>query len=173
MYLKIIGSLFLMTSAALIGFLKAEELRTRVKMLQEMKRMMLLLQGEFRFHKAELSEAFLGVSERAGEPFSEFLFGISKKIESRNAGGFEGIFHEESEKLLEAEGFCKEDLHLLELLQNSLGYLDLTMQTETLNQAVMQTEEAIEQAKKQFEIKGRLYRTMGVTVGALLTLIII
>ena len=45
MYIKMIGSLFLMTSAAAIGFLKADELNERVRRLKELKRMMILLQG--------------------------------------------------------------------------------------------------------------------------------
>ena len=58
MYIKAIGGLFFLSSAAAIGFLKAEELKERVKQLHELKRMIMFLQGELRFHRAELSEAF-------------------------------------------------------------------------------------------------------------------
>ena len=73
MYLKIIGCLFCLGAAATIGFLKAEELKSRVKRLEEFKRMMMLLQGELRFHRATLSEAFESVSRRVEEPFAGFL----------------------------------------------------------------------------------------------------
>lgn len=173
MYIKIIGSLFLMCSAAAIGFLKAEELNGRVKRLQELKRMMMLLQGELRFHRAALSEAFESVACRVEEPFRSFLSETAGRLESRESGGFEVIWKEMSKKLLQTEGFKKEDEALLEILRSSLGYLDLTMQTETLNLAMIQVEEAIRIAKEQQESKGKLYQTMGVTVGALLTLLII
>ena len=173
MYIKIIGSLFLMTSSAAIGFLKADELSERVKQLKELKRMMILLQGELRFHKAALPEAFENVSERAEAPFSGFLKEMSQKLESKDSGGFYGVWSEVSEKLLKNEGFKKEDRQILELLGSSLGYLDLTMQTETLNLAILQAEDAIKLAKEQQEVKGKLYQTMGVTAGALLTLLII
>ena len=58
MYIKIFGGLLLIGSAAAMGFLKAEELKKRVSGLSELKRMMVLLQGELRFHRAILSEAF-------------------------------------------------------------------------------------------------------------------
>ena len=61
----------------------------------------------------------------------------------------------------------------MEQLGNSLGYLDLTMQTENLNLSICQVDEAIENAKTQFVKKGKRYQTMGVTVGALLTLLMI
>lgn len=173
MYIKIVGSLFLMCSAAAIGFLKAEELKIRVKRLQELKRMMILLQGELRFHRASLSEAFESVAGRMEEPFQSFLNETSERLEQREAGGFEGIWEEMSERLLQTEGFRKEDERFLEVLRNGLGYLDLTMQTETLNLALIQAEEAIGIAKEQQQNRGKLYQTMGVTVGALLTLLII
>lgn len=173
MYLKLIGSLFLMTSAAAIGFLKADELSERVKRLRELKRMMILLQGELRFHRAALAEAFDHVSQRMEEPFSWFLKEMSEMLENMDSGGFDQVWGEMSKKLLCVEGFRPEDFQLLELLRSSLGYLDLTMQTETLNLAIFQTEDAIKMAVEQKEKRGKLYQTMGITVGALLTLLII
>lgn len=173
MYIKIIGGLFLMCSAAAIGFLKAEELGARVKRLLELKRMMMLLQGELRFHRAVLSEAFENAAPRVEDPFRSFLYETAMRLESRESGSFEAVWEEMSGKLLQAEGLKKEDGELLKLLGSSLGYLDLTMQTETLNLAMIQAEEAIRTAKELKESRGKLYRTMGVTVGALLTLLII
>ena len=66
-----------------------------------------------------------------------------------------------------------EDKYLLEQLGRGLGYLDLEMQTESLNQVIYQTEEVIKSAKEQKEIKEKLYQTMGVTAGAFLVLLII
>lgn len=173
MYIKLIGSLFLLGSAASIGFLKSEELTERVKKLQEMKRMMMLLQGELRFHRAALSEAFGNVAERVQEPFCGFLKEMGERLERREESGFEKIWIQNAAKILEAEGMKKEDGQLLDLLKNSLGYLDLTLQMETLNLAILQTEEMIKKAKEQQNVKGKLYQTMGITVGALLVLLII
>lgn len=173
MYMKMTGSLFLLGAAASIGFLKAEELKMRVKNLRELRRMILLLQGELRFCHAALSEAFAHVSERVEEPYQSFLKETAEQLEMRNGATFRDIWNDKTNKLLCAEGFQKEDVCLLELLGSSLGYLDLAMQTETLNLAIIRTEEAVHTAKKQLESKGRLYQTMGITVGALLTLLII
>ena len=173
MYIKLIGSLFLLGAAASIGFMKSEELVERVKNLQEMKRMMILLQGELRFHRAALSEAFGNVAERVKEPFCSFLREMGERLERREESGFDEIWGETSAKIVVSEGMKKEDGQLLELLKNSLGYLDLTLQTETLNLAILQTEEMIKRAKEQQERKGKLYQTMGITVGALLILLII
>ena len=173
MYIKIIGGLFLLSSAAAIGFLKAEELNERVKKIQQLKRMIMLLQGELRFHREELSEAFENIAEKTEAPFSLFLQELSMRLKQGTEKEFEEIWLECSKILLREEGFLKEDRQLLELLGSSLGYLDLTMQTEHLNLVMLRTEESLEEAKKLKECRGKLYQTMGVTVGALLTLLII
>lgn len=83
MYIKIIGSIVLIFSAAAVGYLKAEELEVRVRTLKEMKRMITFLQGELRFHRSELSEAFESVSERVEPIFSVFLSQTAKELEKR------------------------------------------------------------------------------------------
>ncbi len=173
MYIKILGGIFLMASAAAVGFLKADELKERINRLSELKRMMVLLQGELRFHRAVLSEAFENVSEHMNVPFSVCLKEMSRKLEKRDSGDFCTVWSEMSEILLKEAGFEKKDREILDTLGSSLGYLDLTMQTETLNLAILQADEAIKHAKEQFAEKGKLYQTMGVTVGALLVLLII
>ncbi len=173
MYIKIIGSLCLMLTATAVGFFKAELLCVRVKRLMELKRMMIFLQGELRVYKATLSEAFASVAERLEEPFGSALEKMALQMEQQNSPGFSAIWQEMEKKMLQEEGFLKEDEALFRMLQNSLGYLDLTMQTEALNLAIFQTDEAMKEAKEQQRVKGKLYKTMGVTAGAFLVLLIL
>ena len=173
MYIKIIGSLILLGTATAIGCLKAEELEKRVRVLKELKRMIIFLQGELRFHRAELSEAFESVAERVSDPFRSFLRQAGEELGQKKSGCFESVWNQYSEKLLQMEVFLKEDAKIFEMLEGSLGYLDLTMQTDSLNMVIFQVEEAIKMAKEQQETRGKLYKTMGISVGALLTLLLI
>jgi stage III sporulation protein AB len=59
------------------------------------------------------------------------------------------------------------------MVGNGLGYLDLNMQIENLNLAMLQTEEALKIAKEVQKVRGKLYQTLGVTAGMFLTLLII
>lgn len=74
---------------------------------------------------------------------------------------------------MKTTGFRAEDGQLLELLGGSLGYLDLELQTEMLNQTIFRTEEGLISAKEEQKQKSRLYQTIGVTAGAVLTLLVI
>ena len=109
MYLKLIGSVFLVLSSTVIGFIKAEELKIRVKKLQELKQMMSFLQGELRFHRAELSEAFASVSEKTEEPFQKFLKKISVELEDNQTESFEVLWENSVSLLILEEGFLKKD----------------------------------------------------------------
>ena len=173
MYIKLMGSLFLLGSASAIGFLKAEDLKVRVRKLLELKRMIGFLQGELRFHKVTLSEAFEQVSGRMEEPFDGFLKELAEKLENKDQRNLMELWQEAVEKLLKNEGFQKEDKYLLDLLGKGLGYLDLRMQTENLQLALIQAEEAVIAAKETQKVKGRLYQTMGMTTGVFLILLII
>ena len=173
MYIKIIGSICLILSTAAVGYLKAEELELRVRTLKEMKRMIIFLQGELRFHKAELAEAFECVSERVEPRFGAFLSHMAEELEGKNTDCFENVWRKHCEEILKTEGFVKEDAKLFEMLEGSLGYLDLTMQMESLKLAIFQVEDEIKTAEEQRQTRGKLYRTMGISAGTLLTLLMI
>ena len=173
MFIKLIGSLFLIASTSAIGILKAESLNVRVKRLLELKRMIGCLQGELRFHKVSLSEAFEQAALRLEAPFDVFLNELSEKLEKKDQKNLMELWQDAVDQLLKKEGFQKADRYLLEMLGKGLGYLDLQMQVENLQLVMMQTEEAISEAKETQKIKGKLYQTMGMTAGVFLILLII
>ena len=115
-------------------------------------------------------ESFTG---RAAVSQSRTLKTLAEKLREYQSESFESLWECVAGELVLTEGFLKKDIQLLEILGNGLGYLDLTMQTEILNRAQIRTEEEILEAKKQLESKGKLYQTMGITAGALLTLLIV
>lgn len=173
MYLKILGSVFLLASTASMGFLKAGELKIRTDHLKELKKVMILLQGEFRFHRSPIPEAFESVSKKTAAPFRGFLESVAAELETGRSGNFLSIWEKQCKELLSWEGMKREDQQLLEQLGNSLGCFEVTLQLEMLQGVIRQTEEILKAAKEQQEVRGKLYQTMGVSLGALLTLLII
>ena len=107
------------------------------------------------------------------EIFQEFLQELAEKLGKKEIKGFEEIWKEQVDSLLKEDGFQKEDRYLFQMVGNGLGYLDLNMQIENLNLAMLQTEEALKIAKEVQKVRGKLYQTLGVTAGMFLTLLII
>lgn len=172
MYLKIAECFLLFVISTALGFIKSEKLKERVRILDELKKMAVFLQGELRFHRAMLSEALENISPRLSHPLDGLLKDVSEKLEKKEAS-FEMLWKDSVEKLVRKENLRQEDVPLFLMIGNSLGYLDVAMQLEHLNLVIFQVEEAIKTAKEQQEIKGKLYRTMGATAGAFLVLLII
>lgn len=173
MYIKIFVCTGFLLASSMFGFSKARALEQRVTRLCQWKRSLVLVQGSLRFHRAALWECFEEVSERTQEPFASFFGKVSERLQKKEEGGLHQIWEEESGKLVSSGSFAKEDAPLLELLGESLGHLDLTMQMNQLELVLLQTEENLRQAREQKEQKEKLYQTMGVTVGMLLVLLII
>ena len=143
------------------------------KELQELKKQnQELLRNKAKL-EASLEEAFEAVAERMGSPFQEFLQELAEKLGKKEIKGFEEIWKEQVDSLLKEDGFQKEDRYLFQMVGNGLGYLDLNMQIENLNLAMLQTEEALKIAKEVQKVRGKLYQTLGVTAGMFLTLLII
>ena len=173
MYIKLVVCAGFLAASSMIGFTKARALEQRVTRLFQWKRSLVLVQGSLRFHRAALWECFEEVSERVEEPFSSFYGKVSERLQKKEEGGFSKIWEEASGELVRDGSFAKEDAPLLELLGESLGHLDLTMQMDQLELVLLQTDENFRQAREQKEQKEKLYQTMGVTVGMLLVLLII
>lgn len=173
MYIKMLICTGCFAASSMVGFLKSRALDRRVTRLYQWKRSIMLVQGELRFHRAALWECFEEVSGRMEEPFSSFFGKLSERLQRKEEGGFERVWEEESGELIRTGNFPGEDRALLEFFGGSLGHLDLTMQMDQLELALFQTDESIRKAGEQKEQKGKLYRTMGVTVGMLLALLII
>ena len=173
MYIKIFVCAGFLAASTMIGFTKARLLEQRVTRLCQWKRCLMLVQGSLRFHRAALWECFEEVSERAQEPFASFFGKVSERLQKKEEGGLYHIWEEQSKELIGTGNFAKEDAPLLELLGESLGHLDLPMQMDQLELVLLQTDENLRQAREQKEQKGKLYQTMGVTVGMLLVLLVI
>ena len=173
MYIKFAGCLLLIGGTTLAGFRKAEELKERVEKLEMLKRMMVMMQGEFRFRHATLSEVLENVSGKMSQPFGNIFGRIAKQLEERNHEGFQKIWEDGTLALLQCGGIQTSEQRIFELLGNGLGYLDLETQIDTLQLAVLQMEEKIEEAKEQRDREGKLYRTMGMTLGALFVLLVV
>lgn len=173
MYIKLAGSLLVISGGMAMGILKAEELKERVEGLQNLRRLLVLLQGELRFHHTVLSEAFERVGRQMEHPYQEFLVETAERLDARDSIGFEGIWKETTEQLFQKGIFAEKDRQFWQLLGNSLCTLDLETQMDHMQLLMVQTEAELVQAKEEQRIKGSLYRTMGGVFGALLVLLII
>ena len=79
---KSVGVLLIIFSCAGLGFGQSLRLTGRLRTLEMMKRMIVLLRGEIRFGNASLCSAFYEAGGKLKEPFGSFLREVSGKLSS-------------------------------------------------------------------------------------------
>lgn len=169
MILKLFGAFFILISSSAAGYYFSMKDKYRIDDLRQMKRALMLLKGEIDFSSSPLPEAFHEASLRISGPVSELMEDFSQRL-CLKKGENAALMWEEVLKEKSAETyFHLEDLEIFISFGRSLGFLDRQQQ---MNQILMATN-YIDQTETELLQKSaknsKMYRSMGVLLGALLT----
>lgn len=171
--LKWIGIVLVFCGSTAAGISFSRELLKRVQQLGELRKLVVMLQGEIRYSNAPLFEAFGHVSQRVKDPFSLLLKNVAAKMEEFCGESLSEIFSRQIEEDLKATSLLPEDLEQLGRLGESLGYLDRQMQLETMNLYLEQLNLACDEAAEQHRSKSKLYHCLGIMGGLFLAIVFI
>lgn len=171
--IKIIGCVLILSSCSGMGWYFSSELRTRIKDLKELKKLIYLLKGDIRYANTPLPEAVQALSIRHGGKYKSFLTYISNKLLELSGVTFYEIWKEAVNKKLDKTSLNKKDIQGLIQLGETLGYLDKDMQMNTLELYISGLEEEIEELSKNVKEKSYLYNSLGVMGGIFITIIMI
>lgn len=171
--IKWLGVGFILFSCAAIGFEMSNQLGQRIEALRIIKRIIFMLRGEIKYGNAPLGEAFASIGNRMESPYREFLVETAREIEHLNGTTFRGIWEKMKEKYLKEVPLSKKDLEKLLDFGDHLGYLDKEMQLNTIELYLEQLEEEILNAQNNLKRNGRLYQSLGIMGGILITILII
>lgn len=170
--LKMLGLFCLFLSCTLLGVSKSSNLRRRLELLEELRRVLLLLAGEIRCVRSPLPEAFRRIGTKAAAPYDTFLKRVANDMEGDSKKPFFVIFQEALEVFQDVP-LSKEDRALLRELGQQLGYLDVQMQLKTLELYEEMVKEAIRKAAGEYGQKARMYRYLGVLLGVFLVVLLV
>ncbi len=171
--IKWIGVGFILFSCGGIGFEMKNKLEKRIEALRTIKRIIFMLRGEIKYGNAPLGEAFASIGNRMESPYREFLMETAKEMEHLNGKTFQGIWKQMKENYLKGLPLLKKDWdHLLDF-GDHLGYLDKEMQLNTIELYLEQLEEEILSAQGNLKKNGKLYQSLGIMGGILITILII
>ncbi len=168
---KIIGSILLLLSGYLGGFYFSNSCKVRLEQLYELKKMIKFLEGEIRYKKTALPEAFCCIARRAREPFSSFFSSVGSELLKNRREKMAQIWNQNLEKFFLQSKLTKGDKETMRQLGNSLGYLDEKSQIDSLNLYLEQLDEDIKKSQEELYKKERLYQCLGVSSGVLLVIL--
>lgn len=169
--LKMWGLCFLFLGCLIFGLTKSANLHKRLELLEELRRVLMLLSGEIRYIHSPLPEAFRRVGQKAAEPFGTFFKAVADDMEGDEKKPLWELFQKERRRF-QGTALQKEDIELLLELGKQMGYLDITMQLRTLELYGTMLEEVIQKAAGDYSGKARMYRYLGVLGGLFLVVLL-
>lgn len=166
--LKALGVCLVVLACSALGFEKSLRLSKRLWSLREMQKMALLLRGEISYRKSALPEALERTAGKVEAPFSGFLRETARRADAFEGFSFAEIFAQEAEEAFGDSALASGDRQELARLGESLGYLDITMQENSIALFLQELEQKIQTIQTEIPVKKKLYQTMGVLGGIFL-----
>lgn len=171
--IKLTGCILVIGSSSAMGFLFASEIIKRLEDLKSAKTVALLLRGDIRYAHTALPEALENVCRRHKGRLSPFLKEVSKRLKQNEGESFSVIWNEAMETQLLKTALTKQDKVGLMQFGEQLGYLDKDMQLNHIDWYISMIEEDMKEINSDAKDKMRLYRSLGVLFGILVTILIV
>ena len=130
--MKTAGIILILFSGTGLGLCKSMELTARLKILEKLAQLLLLLKGEIRCTGATLEDAFLDAAAKMPGEYRLFLKETAGWLQQRPGITFDEIFRECAVRLLPLHRLSEEERESFLSLGEKLGYLDREMQVAQL-----------------------------------------
>lgn len=173
MIVKIAGAVLVVMSASGLGLCEAQKWKNRLRLMENLRRMIILLKGEILYANATLEEAFASVGQRGGGELGIFFKEVARRIGEQSGEVFFTLWKEAVSNLDKGLDLTGKDREQLKAFGEHLGYLDSDMQERTILLYLEQLDDTIAYLKAHVREKSRLYTSLGVMGGLFLMIILI
>ena len=170
--MKTAGIILILFSGTGLGLCKSMELSSRLKILEKLVQLLVLLKGEIRCTGAALEDAFLDVSVKMPGEYRLFMEETAKRLQERPGVTFGSIFRECALKDLPLQKISGEERECFLSLGEKLGYLDRKMQVVQLTLLEEELSHRIRALKNALPKQQKTYRSMGILGGMLLAILL-
>lgn len=158
--------LFLASTGA--GILISKKYANRVRELKEYKNLLNIVKTKIKFTYEPLGEIFIDISNSFSENISNVLKMASEKMKHENAQNAWKMAIENNNT-----NITKEDKEMLLMFGKMLGKTDIEGQVSQIEQTIEFVENQISKAESERMKNEKMYKTLGMTVGAGLVVLLI
>ncbi|MGN0143933.1 MAG: stage III sporulation protein SpoIIIAB [Clostridium sp.] len=169
---KLILACVLFSICSYVGFEYGERFNKRMSQLREVLKSLLILQNDVLYAATPLPEALDNFAYKVDEPINSFIKGVKEKLISGTAESVYEAAENEYMRLKNNFNLNSSDVKILSDFFKSLGESGIFGQEKIFSLAIegikMNLSESEEAAKKNV----KLYRYLGICIGAMLTIFI-
>lgn len=170
--LKFAGIVGLVAALGLIGILKAEELKSRIKDLEDFLRMCLFLKSKINYLREPLTYAYSTGNSGSGNRADLLLREVFVEIDERQ-GEIEEIWAQKANEIYKTSHLSTADMNYIRYPGKFIGQTDYENQLYQFEYIQSSLENQIKEADEELKRKGPLYRKIGFFAGALIGIILI
>lgn len=172
MLLRMVGSIMIICGCSAMGFSLSNDYTLRIRQLEQMNRVLLLLEGEIRYHNSGISEALLKISKMSNGIFSTFFINVVKTM--RKGKSLKEAWCTSVTGVLEKNTKLKDsDMGILKELGNCLGVTDRETQINNIEKSRVQIDNIMGELNKIKIEKCKIYKTLGVVAGMFIAIILL
>jgi len=171
--LKVIGCLIVLGASSAAGFIYAESFKKRVADLNELQRIMYLLQSEIEYINNPIPRALKEISTKTIKPFSLIFNDISELLFKNEVESVYQAF----KIILSSNNYSlnlnKDDINILFDLSKSLGESDVSGQRKMFEFTLESIKKQIILAEELMYKNLKVYRYLGVTLGSMVVIMLL
>ncbi|SKA81931.1 stage III sporulation protein AB [Caloramator quimbayensis] len=171
--LKILGSIIVVASTSVIGFLYAMIFTERVRQIRDMQYALNILESEVVFKSTPVADAFYFVSLNCTETIKNIFNHMSNLIKDRNVQSISEAFDSALNAFKSDLYFEKEETEVIKAFMQTLGCGDLEAQKKNFNITVEKLKNFEKNAEESKRKNERLYKYLGVCCGIMIVIILI
>lgn len=171
--LKIISILLIFLLCSILGFLYSERFKNRYYQLKAIYKTVTLLQNEVVFSNTVLPEAFEEVSGKCNKPLNKVLKHVSMDLYSGVDMDVYCCFKRVYEEFKDEFFLLKEDISIIEDFVKSLGESGVYGQEKIFNLCLENLRINIDEAFEECKKNTKLYKYLGICVGAMISILLL
>ena len=156
-----------------IGFFLGENYKRRSIHLKEFQKALLLLNNEIIYANTPLPDALLEVSKKVSEPASNIFSDMALALENGYTGSIYESFENAYEKIKEKINLTSDDNKIISDFFKTLGSSGVTGQDKIFKLTLANIDINYKEARKFEKENIKLYRTLGLSIGAMLAIFFI
>lgn len=170
---KLLGLAMIFGGCILSGLSLEERMKYQWKLLTEWKEILCYLEKEMTWHRTRLPDALCCAAEGHTKSLNQFLQCVAERVRKRDGRAFEEIWKEALRETIKEEELSRSRRILLEEAAEAVSAQDAVIQKALLEKSVWHLEEAVKEAERDYQEKGKLYRRLSITAGAFLIIILL
>ena len=164
---------FMFLICTFIGFFWGDNYKRRSSQLKEFQKGFLLLSNEIIYANTPLPDALLEISKKVSEPVSEIFSDMSFALENGYTGTIYESFESAYMKSKEKMNLSDDDHKIISDFFKTLGSSGVTGQDKIFKIVLDNIDINYKEARKFEKENIKLYRTLGLSIGAMLAIFFI